>query len=289
MGISRLRALDCFQSDDLIGIGIEADAIRRRLHPEEVVTYSCVTVLDAVAAVNRGSLVEAAFTGATVRLTSASGKLESLVEGCRVLRQLFSSEWIEVSISGSLLMGIDADAAVALLVEAGATAIFVDPRSDSGDYAAAQTAALMLHRAACKRDMQTVATIPFGCGESIEERLDFLEAIRRLQDQTGGFVACLPLGLDALGGRELDGVTAVERLKMTAITRMYLDNIPHLRSVQTGAGLKVLQTALRFGADDAELRVPHSGATEQDLRRIIRDSGFQPVERDQNYSMMFLN
>jgi len=289
MGISRQQALECFQSDDLIAIGMEADAVRRRLHPESVVTYSCVTVLDADAAASRGSLVEAAFTGATVRLTSDSRGLESLVEGCRVLRQLFSSVWIEASIRGSLLVGIDADVAVALLVEAGATAIFVDPRGEPRDYDAIKAAALAVHRTAYTRDIRTIATIPFGCGESLEERLDFLEAIRRLQDQTGGFVACLPLGLDAPGGRELDGVTAVERLKMMAITRMYLDNIPHLRSIQTGAGLKVLQTALRFGADDAELRLPLSGATEQDLRRIIRGAGFQPVERDQNYSMMFLN
>lgn len=290
MGISRQQAMDCFESDDLIGIGMEADAVRHRLHPEGVVTYSCVTVLEADAAASRGSLFEAAFTGAPVRLTSASGNLESLLNGCTMLRRRSSSEWIEASITGSLLVGIDADTTVALLLEAGATSIFVDPRSERGDYAAAQAAAaLALHRAASTRQMPTIATIPFGCGESMDERLDFLEAIRRLQDQTGIFAACLPLGLDAPGGRELDGVTAVERLKMLAITRMYLDNIPHLRSIQTGAGLKVLQTALKFGADDAELRVPNSGGTEQDLRRVIRDSGFQPVERDQQYSMMFLN
>ena len=289
MGISRQQALDCFQSDDLIGIGMEADAVRRRLHPESVVTYSCVTLLDADAVASRGSLVEAAFTGATVRLTSDSGKLESLVDGCRVLRQLFSPDWIEARIGGSLLAGIDADQAIAMLLEAGANSIFIDPRGEAGDYSATQAAALAVHRAAYRHNIKTVATIPFGCGESIDERLDFLEVIRRLQDQTGAFAACLPLGLDARGGRELDGVTSVERLKMMAIMRMYLDNIPHLRSIQTGAGLKVLQTALRFGADDAELRLPLSGATEQDLRRIIRGAGFQPVERDQNYSMMFLN
>ena len=289
MGISRQQAVDCFQSDDLIGLGMEADAVRRRLHPEGVVTYSCVTVLGADGAASRSSLLEAALTGAAVRLTSASGNLDSLVGGCTVLRQLSSSGWIEASITGSLLMRIDADATVALLLEAGVTSIFVDPRSEAGDYAAAQGAALALHRAACRRDMRTIAAVPFGCGESIDQRLDFLEAIRRLQDETGIFAACLPLGIDAPRGRELDGVTAVERLKMLAITRMYLDNIPHLRSIQTGAGLKVLQTALKFGADDAELRVPNTGATEQDLRRVIRDAGFQPIERDQQYSMMFLN
>lgn len=289
MGISRQQAMDCFQGNDLIGLGMEADAVRRRLHPEGVVTYGCVTVVEADAAASPGSLIEAALTGTIVRLTSASGNLDSLLNGCTMLRQRSFSEWIEASVDASLFVGIDADKIVALLHEAGATSIFVDPRSEAGDYASAQAGALALHRAACTRQMTTIATISFGCGESIDERLDFLEAIRRLQDHTGIFAACLPLGLDARGGRELDGVTAVERLKMLAITRMYLDNIPHLRSIQTGAGLKVLQTALKFGADDAELRVPNSGATEQDLRRVIRDAGFQPVERDQQYSMMFLN
>ena len=289
MGISRQQAMDCFCSDDLIGIGMEADALRRRLHPEGVVTYSGVTVLEADTAAERGSLLGTASSDATVRLTSASGNLESLVKGCTALRRLFSSGWLEATIGGSLLLAIDADRAVSNLLEAGANALFIDPRSEAGDYAARHAAALALHRAACRRGMQTVATIPFGCGESIDERLNFLEAIRRLQDETGMFAASLPLGLEARSGRELDGVTAVERLKTIAITRMFLDNIPHLRSTQTGAGLKVLQTALRFGADDAELRVPQPGITEQDLRRVIRDAGFQPVERDQKYATMFLN
>ena len=123
----------------------------------------------------------------------------------------------------------------------------------------------------------------------MEQRLDCLEAVQRLQQETGGFTACLPLGLDAAGGRELDGVTAVERLKMLAVTRMYLDNVEHIQSVQTGSGLKVLQIGLRFGADDTEIRIPQPGTTEQDLRRVIRDTGFRPVERDGAYSTVFLN
>jgi len=137
--------------------------------------------------------------------------------------------------------------------------------------------------------MRTTVAIPFGSGESISERLDFLEAVRSLQDESHGFAGFLTLGLDARGGRQLDGATAVERLKMLAIARMFLQNIPHMQSVQVGAGLKVLQTGLRFGADDAELTLTHPGATEQDLRRVIRDAGFRPVERDGAYATMFLH
>jgi cyclic dehypoxanthinyl futalosine synthase len=70
---------------------------------------------------------------------------------------------------------------------------------------------------------------------------------------------------------------------------MYLDDIDHLQSAEAGAGLKVLQTALRFGADDTEIRIPRSGTAEQDIRRVIRDAGFNPIERDGTYSTLFLN
>lgn len=286
MGISRQEAIDCFSSDDLIGIGMEADALRRRLHPEGVVTYTCIAMVDADSPSARH---DSALASGSVRLTSASGSFDSLVRASNSIRQLSRSLWIEPCIVGTMLLTIDPADAINRLAEAGADSVFIDPRTEAGDYVARAAAALALHRAAHARGMQTVAVIPFGCGESIDERLDFLESIRRLQDETGGFSACLPLGLDSRAGRELDGVTAVERLKTIATTRMCLDNIPHLRSIHTGAGLKVLQTALRFGADDAELRVPQPGATEQDLRRVIRDAGFRPVERDATYSTMYLS
>lgn len=289
MGISRQQATDCFRSDDLIGIGMEADAFRRRLHPEAVVTYRRVHVIDVDFSPAQPDPKVIDPGGATIRLNSASAELDVLERACTAYRKLFPSAWIEAAVRGSAICNIDARQAVARMMQSGASSIFVDPRHEDGSYAGTCAAALDLHRAAHGRGMHTIATIPFGCGESIIERLDYLEAVHRLQQENGGFAACLPLGLDAPGGRELDGVTAVERLKMIAITRMYLDNVEHLQSSQTGAGLKVLQTALRFGADDAEIRIPQPGITEQDLRRVIRDAGFRPVERDGPYSTMFLN
>ena len=286
MGMSRQQAIDCFRSDDLIGIGMEADALRRRLHPQGVVTYTCVNIVNVDSAL---ASAEADPTSMTLRLMTASANLDHLDKASAMCRTLYPSAWIEAGFYGSAVSIMDATETVAKCADAGVDSIFVDPRNECGDFAGVQTAALKLHRAAHSRGMHTVATIPFGCGESIQERLNFLEAVRALQEETGGFAAALPLGLQARGGRDLDGVTAVERLKMLAITRLCLDNVPHLRSVETPAGLKVLQTGLRFGADDAELHVPQRGTTEQDLRRVIRDAGFRPVERDGAYSMMFLN
>jgi cyclic dehypoxanthinyl futalosine synthase len=84
----------------------------------------------------------------------------------------------------------------------------------------------------------------------------------------------------------------VEYLKVLAISRMFLDNIENVQS--NGAhGLKVLQTALRFGSNDAgAVTAEHGGGakgpTEEDIRRVIRGAGFKPVQRDAAYGTMFL-
>jgi cyclic dehypoxanthinyl futalosine synthase len=88
--------------------------------------------------------------------------------------------------------------------------------------------------------------------------------------------------------RREEEATAVDYLKTLAVTRLFLDNVEHLQADWSVMGPKVLELALRFGADDAG-SVPwsqagnpepshHSG--ESELRRIIRDAGFRPVERD---------
>jgi cyclic dehypoxanthinyl futalosine synthase len=108
-----------------------------------------------------------------------------------------------------------------------------------------------------------------------------------LQEEAGGFAAFVPVAAEAPGGRELDGVTAVERLKTLAVSRMFLDNVENVQASAAGEGLKVLQMGLRFGAND--VGAVGAGASEEDLRRIIRDAGFRPVERDGVYRAMMLN
>ena len=79
-------------------------------------------------------------------------------------------------------------------------------------------------------------TMVFGGGETLEQRVDFLEAVRRLQEETGGFAAFVPVAAEAPDGRELDGVTAVERLKTLAIARMFLDNMENVQASRPGRG-----------------------------------------------------
>lgn len=89
--------------------------------------------------------------------------------------------------------------------------------------------------------------------------------------------------------------TAVEYLTTLATSRLYLDNIPNIEGSWATQGLKVLQMGLRFGGNDVgsvlleERFVKPGGATEEELRRIIREAGFKPVQRDTLYRTMFLN
>jgi cyclic dehypoxanthinyl futalosine synthase len=147
-----------------------------------------------------------------------------------------------------------------------------------------------VHRAAHGLGMRTTAAMVFGAGETLEQRADFLEAVRALEQETGGFAAFVPRAAAAPGGRELDGVTAVERLKTLAIARMFLDNIENVQASRAGQGLKVLQMGLRFGANDVGLVSPEGeGGSEEDVRRVIRDAGFKPAQRDAAYRAMFVS
>jgi len=324
MGISGEQALDCFRSDDLVGIGMEADAVRRRLHPESVVSYvigcsiDCAAVMDVgtqagntsgVGCAHRvfdeiGETVAMGGTGA--RLVCGSelemgGGIEWLEGLFRGIKQRFPSIWIEglsaaevVTNAGACGLGLQET--LARLREAGLDSISgngVDLADGVGQGRAGRFSVpewVEVHRAAHRVGMRTAATMTFGAGETLEQRVDFLQAVRQLQEETGGFAAFVPVAAAAPGGRELDGVTAVERLKTLAISRMFLDNIENMQTIGAAQGIKVLQMGLRFGANDVGPVAPEcSGASEEDVRRIIRDAGFMPVQRDMVYRTMMLN
>ena len=301
MGISREQALDCFRSNDLVGIGMEADAVRRRLHPEGVVTYAtgCEvevgggTSLDGIC----GRIDEAVDAGGTgVRLKIGAGcEVEGVVRG---IRRRFPELWIEGVTAAEVTtmaagVGVGLRETIARLRDAGLDAIAgegVDLAGGIGLGCGRCSVAewVEVHRAAHGVGLRTATVMVFGAGETLEQRVSFLEAVRELQQETGGFAAFVPVAADAPGGRELDGVTAVERLKTLAVGRMFLDNIENVQAVRAGHGLKVLQTGLRFGASDVGW-VSGEGASEEDVRRIIRDVGFKPAQRDMAYRAMMLS
>ena len=294
MGISREQALDCFRSDDLVGVGMEADAVRRRLHPEGVVTYAITcTIREPKAgpsALNE-EIAEATDLGITgVRILRTSKEIKPLEETIRGIRRRFPSLTITGLSSAEVLAlatdsGSDLRETIARLRGAGLDSLeeddIVQPGCDTSTW-------LNVHRVAHRLYMPTVAAMTVSAGESIEQRVDALERIWELQEETGGFTAFVPVAALPPGGRDLDGATAVERLKMLAIARMFLDSVENVQSIPAGQGLKVLQTGLRFGANDLGSTGPGSGASEEDFRHVVRDAGFKPVQRDALYRTMLL-
>ena len=279
MGISREQALDCLMSHDLIGIGMEADAVRRRLHPEGVVTYAIDATIScarlALAAI-QAQVAEAQAEGATgITLQAGALDLEGAVTVISGLRRRFPELWLQIS-------GVARDtASLSTLHMAGLDSIVIAGTDD---------VSLVQHRAAHQAGMSTSATMIFGAGESTAELVSQFEAVRLLQEETVGFRAFVPVAAHAVTGRDLDDPTAVEYLKTLATARMVLDNIATVQSDWTRQGLKVLQMGLRFGANDVG-PVPiqqNKGATEEELRRVIRDAGFQPAQRDLGFRLMML-
>lgn len=173
--------------------------------------------------------------------------------------------------------------------------------------------------------MKTTATMMFGTVEGPEDIIEHLDAIRKLQDRTGGFTAFIPwtfqpdnTELNEKAGKEKSGkgnrkkntidkleglqtstlmpATGVEYLRVLALSRVYLDNIPNIQASWVTQGLKMAQVALRFGANDfgstmlEENVVAAAGvkfnATINDIIGAIKGAGYKPVQRDMYYRII---
>jgi aminodeoxyfutalosine synthase len=158
---------------------------------------------------------------------------------------------------------------------------------------------LDIHRAAHKLGIASNATILYGHIETIEERLEHFIKLRELQDETGGFLSFIPLAFQPgdTGIKPRDQFTsAIDDLKMIAISRLMLDNFPHIKAYWVMLTEEVASVALNFGADDMDgtvggERIAHdagaispSSMAKDQLIRIIRDAGKIPVERDIYYN-----
>ena len=160
-----------------------------------------------------------------------------------------------------------------------------------------------VHRTCHALGIRTTATMMFGTGETIEQRMNHFDLVRRIQEDTGGFTAFIPWAYQrentSLGNFVKQEATAVEYLKMLALSRLYLENILNIQSSWVTPGLKTCQLGLRFGGNDVgsimiEENVvsaagAHHRASEEELRRLIRDAGFIPKQRDTLYRTYYLN
>jgi aminodeoxyfutalosine synthase len=159
---------------------------------------------------------------------------------------------------------------------------------------------LEIHRTAHRLGMRTNVTMLYGTIETAEERVDHMIRARRLQDETRGFQAFIPLAFhpDNNQMRKLPAPTATDSLRVHAVARLMCDNIPHVKAFWIATGVEVAQTSLWFGVDDLdgtvqEEKIYHmAGArtpemmTTREIERLIREAGRQPVERDTLYNVV---
>jgi aminodeoxyfutalosine synthase len=159
---------------------------------------------------------------------------------------------------------------------------------------------LDIHKLAHRLGMRTNVTMLYGHIETPEERVDHMLRARAVQDETAGFQAFIPLAFhpDNNQMRKLPAPSATDTLRVHAVSRLVLDNIPHVKAFWIATGVEVAQVALWFGVDDldgtvqeekiyhmAGARTPEAMTTSA-IRRLIRAAGRDPVERDTLYNVV---
>jgi len=159
---------------------------------------------------------------------------------------------------------------------------------------------LEVAKTAHRLGLKTNATMLYGHIETIEERIDHLDALRQAQDETGGFLAFIPLAFHPKNTQmaDLSRTSGMDDLKNLAVARCFLDNFPHIKAYWVMIGPKMAQVALSFGADDVDGTVKEeiithmAGAeTEQamsidELVRLIKEAGRTPVQRGTLYDVI---
>ncbi|MGH7554281.1 MAG: aminofutalosine synthase MqnE, partial [Longimicrobiales bacterium] len=161
---------------------------------------------------------------------------------------------------------------------------------------------ISVHRRAHRLGIRSNCTMLYGHVETYADRVEHLELLRALQDETGGFLAYIPLAYhpdhNELGealGRAGTATTGFDDLKNLAVGRLFLDNVDHIKTHWIMNTAKVSQVALHFGVDDLEgtvrrERIYHEagattpeGMTFGEIVRLIKDAGKRPVERSVRY------
>jgi aminodeoxyfutalosine synthase len=153
------------------------------------------------------------------------------------------------------------------------------------------------HRNAHELGLRSNCTMLYGHIEQAYHRIDHLIRLRELQDQTGGFQTFIPLAFhpDNTGLSHIKKPNALMDLRTMAVSRLMLDNVPHVKAYWIMLGIATAQIALAYGADDLDGTVRHeliyhdAGAetpeilSVEQIRRLIEEAGREPVERDTLY------
>jgi len=159
---------------------------------------------------------------------------------------------------------------------------------------------LDIHRIAHRLGLRSNVTMLYGHIETLGERVDHMLRARALQDETGGFQAFIPLAFHPDNNRlqKLPAPTATDTLRVHAVARLVLDNIPHIKGFWIATGVDVAQVALWFGVDDLdgtvqEEKIYHmagsatpEGMSTSQLSRLVRNAWREPLERDTLYNIV---
>jgi aminodeoxyfutalosine synthase len=152
-----------------------------------------------------------------------------------------------------------------------------------------------------KAGLKTNATMLYGHIESAQDRVDHMVRLREQQDKTGGFQCFVPLAFYPPGTQlsHLPGPSGIDSLKTIAVSRLMLDNFPHLKAYWVMLGKHLAQVALHYGANDLDGTITEGGEltesysvesnnevkmTKDEIIEMIRNAGFEPIERDTLYN-----
>jgi cyclic dehypoxanthinyl futalosine synthase len=343
MGLTPQQALELFESDDLIGIGMAANEVRHKKTDPRVATYQIdrninytnfCTEYCSFCAFYRPL---GAKDGYILPLETIYQKIEEMlgVGGTGVLMQGGLHPDLRIEYFENMLCalkshfpqvhlhcfsapeitciaevsGLTLRDTIARLRDAGLDSIPGGGAEILDDEVRARISRLKctsdeweeVHRTAHALGMRTTATMMFGCGEEYRHRVNHLERVRRIQQDTGGFTAFIPWIFAPENtplGKKIPEATAFDYLKTLAISRIYLDNFDHIQSSWLTPGIKICQIGLQFGADDVgsiliEENVVYAAGVrnrtnEAELRRIISDAGYIPAQRDTLYRSYIL-
>ena len=189
------------------------------------------------------------------------------------------------------------DAGLGSLPGGGAEIFHPEVRDQICEHKADGSNWLNIHRTAHRLGIKSNCTMLYGHVEKPLHRIDHLIRLRELQDETGGFQTFIPLAFhpENTGLSHIPKPSALMDLRTMAISRLMLDNIPHIKAYWIMLGIGTAQTALSYGADDLDGTVRHeliyhdAGATTPEflsverIDHLIREAGREPVERDTLY------
>ena len=332
--------LDFYQRAPLLELGAEADRVRQRLHPGDVVTYIvdrninytnvCVADCGFCAFYRRpkdaeGWTLSYEQIGAKIDEAKALGAVQILMQGGHnpyipfewyldLLRYIKRNHPIHVHGFSpsevdfwSKLYRMEARDVIRELVNAGLDSIpggggeilVQRVRDEVAKKKAGADRWLEIMEIAHGEGMRTSVTMMYGIGETLAERLEHLQRVRAVQERTKGFTAfiCWPLQPENTPRMShMPKTDAVDYLRTVSFARVVLDNIPNIQSSWVTMGMKVGQTALRFGCNDfgslmieenvvSAANTTHRTSIEE-MERLIRDAGFTPARRRQDYSII---